>query len=194
MPPETSGGVDDWPVESVEGQETDGQQHPAPSLHLLAQLLLTSILDEDHKDVLEHEQVHEHYAGHHPDVQEGDVADLGDSVSDGPEHGGEGEDGRHPHGHSARHCPWGDVEGEVTQDHEESGGDEGLHDVVANVPGQGDLHDDPGVADVIDVRAVVIVKIYTVVELVQSDVRVHLDNNSCIATPWTSSSPETWTC
>ena len=88
-----------------------------------------------------------------------------------------------------------DVEGEVAQDHKESGGDEGLHDVVANVPGQGDLHDDAGVADVVDVRAVVIVKIYTVVELVQSDVRVHLENNiSCTATLWASPSPETWTC
>ena len=68
--------VHDGPVQGVESQEAKGQQDPRPGLHLPTELLLPVLFAVDDEDVLEHEEVDKHDAGHHPDVEEGDVADL----------------------------------------------------------------------------------------------------------------------
>ena len=79
------------------------------------------------------------------------------------------------HGNPPRHGSGRDIEGEIAQRDEESGGDEGLHDVVADVPLQADLHDDARVADIVGIGAVVVVEVHAVVKLVQSYIRIYLD-------------------
>ena len=101
------------------------------------------------------------------------------------------------HGYPAGHSSGGDVEGQVAQYHKEGGGNEGLHDVVANVPPQGHIHDYPRVADVVDISAVVVVEVHGVVKLVQSYIRIYLEINLLLITtisPRWPSSPGTWTC
>ena len=64
------------PVEGVESQETEGQQHPGSQLHPTTELLVSVLFTVDDQHILEHEEIDEDDAGHHPDVQEGDVAHL----------------------------------------------------------------------------------------------------------------------
>ena len=94
------------------------------------------------------------------------------------------------HGYPAWHSSGGDIEGHVAQHDKESGGHEGLHDVVANVPPQTDLHDYPRVADVVDIGAVVVVEVNGVVELVQSYIRIYLE--ILVFYLITTISPVTW--
>ena len=79
------------------------------------------------------------------------------------------------HGYPAGDSSGGDIEGHVAQHDEEGGGDEGLHDVVANVPPEADLHDYTRVADVVGISAVVVVEVHGVVKLVQSYIRIYLE-------------------
>ena len=81
------------------------------------------------------------------------------------------------HGHPPWHSSGRDIKREVAESYKQSGGDEGLHDVVANVPSQSDLHDNPRVADIVAVSAVVVVEVHAVVKLVQSYIRIYLEIN-----------------
>ena len=56
--------------------------------------------------------------------------------SDCREHGGEGEQGGHPHPHPPGHGLRGDEEREPGQHHEHRAGDVGLHHVVADLASQ----------------------------------------------------------
>ena len=67
--------------------------------HLLSTSLLSYSVEAGHEYKLKNAAEHKDHGGQHPDVEEGDVGDAGDALPDGGEHGGEGEQGRHPHPH-----------------------------------------------------------------------------------------------
>ena len=69
--------------------------------HLLSISLLSYSVEAGHEDKLKNATEHKDHGGQHPDVEEGDVGDPGDALSDRGEHGGEGEQGGHPHRHPA---------------------------------------------------------------------------------------------
>ena len=71
--------------------------------HLLSISLVTSSVEAGHEYELEDAAEHKDHRGQHPDVKEGDVGDPGHALSDCAEHGGEGEEGGHPHPDPARH-------------------------------------------------------------------------------------------
>lgn len=107
--------------------------------HLLSISLLSYSVEAGHENKLKNAAEHKDHGGQHPDVEEGDVGDAGDALPDGGEHGGEGEQGGHPHPHAARHRLGRDEEGEPGQHHEHRAGDVGLHHVVADLASQVEL-------------------------------------------------------
>ena len=54
------------------------------------------ILPKD-DNVFKEDEEHKHDTAAHPHIQRRDVADLGRVLPHGPEHGGQGEQGRHGH-------------------------------------------------------------------------------------------------
>ena len=104
--------------------------------HLLSISLVTSSVEAGHEYELEDAAEHKDHRGQHPDVEEGDVGDPGDALSDRGEHGGEREERGHPHPHPARHRLRGYEEREPGEHHEHRAGDVGLHHVVANLASQ----------------------------------------------------------
>ena len=72
-------------------------------VHLFSAPLVASSVDAGDKDELQDAAEHEYHACQHPDVEEGDVGDPGDALSDGAEHGCEGEQGGHAHANPPRH-------------------------------------------------------------------------------------------
>ena len=75
-----------------------------------------------HHDILQQGEEDEDDAGAHPDVEGGDVAHPGGVLPDGPEHGGEGEEGGHGHGHPPGDGLGREEEGEPSHDHEQARG------------------------------------------------------------------------
>ena len=107
--------------------------------HLLSISLLSYSVEASHEDKLKNAAEHKDHGGQHPDVKEGDVGDPGDALPDCREHGGEGEQGGHPHPHPPGHGLRGDEEREPGQHHEHRAGDVGLHHVVADLASQVEL-------------------------------------------------------
>ena len=88
----------------------------ALSPHLFPAPLVARPVDARDEDELEDAAEHEDHAGQHPDVEEGDVGDPGHALSDGAEHGREGEQGGHSHANSSRHGLGGDEHRQPTKD------------------------------------------------------------------------------
>ena len=107
--------------------------------HLLSTSLLSYSVEAGHEYKLKNAAEHKDHGGQHPDVEEGDVGDAGDALPHGGEHGGEGQQGGHPHPHPAGHRLGGNEEGEPGQHHEHRAGDVGLHHVITDLASQVEL-------------------------------------------------------
>jgi hypothetical protein len=73
-----------------------------------------------HDDILEEGEEDKDNAATHPNIQSRDIADPGSVLPDSPEHGGQGEEGGHGHGHSARDGLRGEEEGEPGNNHKQT--------------------------------------------------------------------------
>ena len=93
--------MDARPVQHIEYQKCKRKNYSALFLHIFTGLLFLDGFQINHQYEFKHEEAYIKETYNHPDIQEGDVADLRNCVSDPTEHCCQGQDGCHPYGNSA---------------------------------------------------------------------------------------------
>ena len=86
-------------------------------------MVCINVSEEDlpkHADILKESEKDKDNAATHPNIKSRDIADPGCVLPDSPEHGGQGEEGGHGHGHSARDGLWGEEERQPGNNHKQS--------------------------------------------------------------------------
>ena len=73
-----------------------------------------------HNDILQEGEEDKDNTDTHPNIKSRDIADPGCVLPDSPKHGGQGEEGGHGHGHSARDGLGVQEEGEPRNNHKQS--------------------------------------------------------------------------
>ena len=86
-------------------------------------MIYRNVSEEDlpkHADILKKSEKDKDNAATHPNIQSRDIANPGSVLPHRPKHGGQGEEGGHGHGHSARDGLGGKEKGQPRNNHKQT--------------------------------------------------------------------------